>query len=52
MEYASGLVVPVLPEQFSGTIRLHLTYPSRADLSAKVADFTRVFERQLAAAGR
>ncbi|MEY9232422.1 DNA-binding transcriptional LysR family regulator [Bradyrhizobium japonicum] len=52
VEYASGLVVPVLPEQFSGTIRLHLTYPSRADLSAKVADFSRVFERHLASAGR
>lgn len=51
-ECAAGLVVPVLPKRFAGTIRLHLTYPSRADLSAKVTSFARVLERHLAATGQ
>jgi DNA-binding transcriptional LysR family regulator len=43
-EIASGAVLPVLPEQVAGVIRLHLTYPSRADLSPKVAAFARILE--------
>jgi DNA-binding transcriptional LysR family regulator len=46
-ERASRSVLPVLPDRFSGSIRLHVTYPSRADLSPKVAAFARILERYL-----
>lgn len=44
-ELAAGKIVPVLPDQFSGTIRMYLTYPSRADLSAKVTAFSQILAR-------
>jgi hypothetical protein len=39
---------------FSGSIRLHLTFPSRADLNPKVNEFARILARHLktAATGR
>jgi DNA-binding transcriptional LysR family regulator len=46
-ELASGTVVPVLPKLFSGSTRLHLTFPSRADLSPKVNTFAQVLARCL-----
>jgi DNA-binding transcriptional LysR family regulator len=53
-ELASKAVVPVLSNLFSGSIRLHLTFPSRADLNPKVNAFAQVLARHLeaAAAGR
>jgi DNA-binding transcriptional LysR family regulator len=51
-ELASGTVVPVLPKLFSGSTRLHLTFPSRADLSPKVSSFAQVLVRHLGAASR
>ncbi|WP_454615961.1 LysR family transcriptional regulator [Bradyrhizobium cenepequi] len=53
-ELASKAVVPVLPNLFSGSTRLHLTFPSRADLNPKVNAFAQVLARHLeaAAAGR
>lgn len=47
-DLASGTVAPVLADHFSGSIRLHLTYPSRADLSPKVLAFARLIERHIA----
>jgi DNA-binding transcriptional LysR family regulator len=49
-DIAAGAVAAVLPQQFSGTIRLHLTYPSRADLSPKVSAFARVLAKHVATA--
>jgi DNA-binding transcriptional LysR family regulator len=53
-ELASKAVLPVLSNLFSGSIRLHLTFPSRADLNPKVNAFAQVLARHLkaAAAGR
>lgn len=48
-ELASGQVRPVLPEAFSGSVRMHLTYPSRADLSPKVAAFAEILEQRMTA---
>lgn len=50
-EIAAGAVLPVLPEQFAGVIRLHLSYPSRADRSPRIAAFARVLERHLRSPG-
>jgi DNA-binding transcriptional LysR family regulator len=46
-ELASGAVAPVLPSLWSGSIRLHLTFPSRTDLSPKVNAFAQVLVRHL-----
>jgi DNA-binding transcriptional LysR family regulator len=51
-ELASGAVAPVLPTLLSGSIRLHLTFPSRLDLSPKVNTFAQVLARHLDAAVR
>jgi DNA-binding transcriptional LysR family regulator len=49
-DIATGRVVRVLDNQFSGTIRMYLTHPSRADLSPKVTSFAQVLARHLEAA--
>jgi DNA-binding transcriptional LysR family regulator len=49
-ELASGTVAPVLPSLFSGSIKLHLTFPSRADLNPKTHEFARILARHLKAA--
>ncbi|MGC1303181.1 MAG: LysR family transcriptional regulator [Caulobacteraceae bacterium] len=49
-DIAAGVIVPVLPDQFHGTLRLHLTYPSRADLSPKVNAFAHLLARRLGSA--
>jgi DNA-binding transcriptional LysR family regulator len=51
-ELASGAMAPVLPSALSGSIRLHLTFPSRADLSPKVNAFAQILVRHLDAAIR
>jgi DNA-binding transcriptional LysR family regulator len=51
-ELASGAVAPVLPSLFSGSLRLHLTFPSRADLSPKVNVFAQILACHLDAAIR
>lgn len=51
-DVATGRVVPILPDRFAGSIRLQLTYPSRADLSPKVSAFASVLERHLTAFAR
>ena len=51
-ELTSGAVAPVLPSLFSGSLRLHLTFPSRADLSPKVSAFAQVLTHHLDAAIR
>jgi DNA-binding transcriptional LysR family regulator len=51
VELASGAVAPVLPS-VSGSIRLHLTFPSRADLNPKVKTFAQIFARHLDEATR
>jgi DNA-binding transcriptional LysR family regulator len=51
-ELASGTVVAVLPNLFSGSTRLYLTFPSRADLSPKVNTFAQILARHLGSAGR
>lgn len=51
-ELASGAVAPVLPSVLSGSIRLHLTFPSRADRSPEVNAFAQVLVRHLDAAVR
>jgi DNA-binding transcriptional LysR family regulator len=51
-ELASGAVTPVLPSVLSGSIRLHLTFPSRADRSPEVNAFAQVLVRHLDAAVR
>ncbi|CAB3761349.1 LysR family transcriptional regulator [Paraburkholderia solisilvae] len=45
----AGSMVRVLDEQFSLTVRMCLTHPSRADLSPKVASFAQVLARHLEA---
>jgi DNA-binding transcriptional LysR family regulator len=45
----AGSMVPVLEDQFSLTVRMCLTHPSRADLSPKVASFAQVLARHLEA---
>jgi DNA-binding transcriptional LysR family regulator len=49
-ELASEMVVPVLPHLFSGSARLHLTFPSRADLNPKVNAFAQILAHHLEAA--
>jgi DNA-binding transcriptional LysR family regulator len=49
-DIAAGTVVPVLEDQFAGTVRMYLTHPSRADLSPKVTSFARLLARHLEAA--
>jgi DNA-binding transcriptional LysR family regulator len=44
---ASGVLVQVFPNILSKSIRLHLTYPSRADISAKVKAFAEILTRHL-----
>jgi DNA-binding transcriptional LysR family regulator len=51
-ELASGGVAPVLPSLFSGSIRLHLTFPSRADLSPKIKAFAQILMYHLDKATR
>jgi DNA-binding transcriptional LysR family regulator len=51
-ELASGTVVPILPNLFSGSTRLYLTFPSRADLSPKVNTFAQILARHLGSASR
>jgi DNA-binding transcriptional LysR family regulator len=50
-ELASKAIEPVLPHLFSGSARLHLTFPSRADLNPKVNAFAQILARHLEAAG-
>ena len=45
---ASGVLVQVFPDILS--VRLHLTYPSRADISPKVKAFAEILTRHLEAA--
>jgi DNA-binding transcriptional LysR family regulator len=47
---ASGLLVQVLPEILSTSVRLHLTYPSRAAISPKVKAFAQILTRHLGTA--
>src|SRR6201991_5135332 len=47
---ASGVLVQVFPDILSTSVRLHLTYPSRADLSPKVKAFAEILPRRLEAA--
>jgi DNA-binding transcriptional LysR family regulator len=49
-EIAAGTVVPVLPALCSGSIKLHLTFPSGADLNPRVKEFARILARHLTAA--
>src|ERR1700742_720657 len=44
---ASGVLVQVFPNILSKSIRLHLTYPSRADISSKVKAFAEILTRHL-----
>jgi DNA-binding transcriptional LysR family regulator len=44
---ASGVLVQVFPNILSSSIRLHLTYPSRADISSKVKAFAEILTRHL-----
>lgn len=46
-ELASGAVLPVLPNLFSGSTRLYFTFASRADLSPKVNAFAQVLARHM-----
>ena len=45
---ASGALVQVFP--VSASVRLHLTYPSRADISSKIKAFAEILARHLKAA--
>jgi DNA-binding transcriptional LysR family regulator len=47
---ASGVLVRVFPDSLSTPLRLHLTYPSRADISSKVKAFAEILTRHLEAA--
>lgn len=44
---ASGVLVQVFPDALSVSVRLHLTYPSRADISPKVKAFADILARHL-----
>ena len=44
---ASGVLVQVFPKILSRSIRLQLTYPSRADISPKVKAFAEILTRHL-----
>jgi DNA-binding transcriptional LysR family regulator len=46
---ASGALVQVFPDSLSTPLRLHLTYPSRADISSKVRAFAEILTRHLEA---
>jgi len=45
----AGNVVPVLPGLFTRRLRLHLTYPSRADLNPKITAFATTLIRHFGA---
>jgi DNA-binding transcriptional LysR family regulator len=47
---ASSVLVQVFPDILSTSVRLHLTYPSRADISPKVKAFAEILTRHLEAA--
>jgi DNA-binding transcriptional LysR family regulator len=47
---ASGVLVQLFPDILSTPLRLHLTYPSRADISSKVKAFAEILTRHLEAA--
>jgi DNA-binding transcriptional LysR family regulator len=46
---ATGLLVQVFPEILLASPRLHLTYPSRADISPKIKAFAEILTRRLEA---
>jgi DNA-binding transcriptional LysR family regulator len=45
----SGALVQLFPDKLNASVRLHLTYPSRADISPKVKAFAEILSRHLEA---